>query len=253
LLVSGSLVLRGELAELDIRHCTFVPGVRLTVEGEPLHPAAAALNALPTTRQREVIVERSILGPVRLPAELHTLQVTDSIIDAPKGPATRVALAANDTGTQPGPESAIERSTVFGLVNVREIRLGSDSIFVDGAVECERRQAGCLRYSYVDTAVSTTPRRYRCQPDLALEGASPADEAFVRGRLRPQFTSVRYGEPGYAQLALSVAKEVATGADDGAEMGAFCHLRQPQREANLRLRLEEYLPFGLEPGLVYVT
>ena len=36
-------------------------------------------------------------------------------------------------------------------------------------------------------------------------------------------------------------------------MGAFSHLRQPQREANLRVRLEEYLPFGLEPGLIYVT
>jgi hypothetical protein len=36
-------------------------------------------------------------------------------------------------------------------------------------------------------------------------------------------------------------------------MGAFNHLMQPQREANLRLRLEEYLPFGLEAGLIYVT
>ena len=34
-------------------------------------------------------------------------------------------------------------------------------------------------------------------------------------------------------------------------MGAFSHLKQPQR--NLRLRLGEYLPFGLEPGLIYVT
>ena len=32
-------------------------------------------------------------------------------------------------------------------------------------------------------------------------------------------------------------------------MGAYCHLKQPQRESNLRMRLEEYLPFGLEAGL----
>ena len=31
-------------------------------------------------------------------------------------------------------------------------------------------------------------------------------------------------------------------------MGAYCHLKQPQRESNLRIRLDEYLPFGLEPG-----
>jgi hypothetical protein len=36
-------------------------------------------------------------------------------------------------------------------------------------------------------------------------------------------------------------------------MGVFCHLKQPQREMNLRLRLEEHLPFGLQPGIIYVT
>jgi len=33
----------------------------------------------------------------------------------------------------------------------------------------------------------------------------------------------------------------------------FSSLMQPQREANLRIRLEEYLPFGLEPGVIYIT
>ena len=36
-------------------------------------------------------------------------------------------------------------------------------------------------------------------------------------------------------------------------MGAYCQLKQPQRESNLRIRLDEYLPFGLEAGLIYVT
>jgi hypothetical protein len=36
-------------------------------------------------------------------------------------------------------------------------------------------------------------------------------------------------------------------------MGVYAHLRQPQRAANLRVRLEEYLPFGLDAGLVFVT
>jgi hypothetical protein len=36
-------------------------------------------------------------------------------------------------------------------------------------------------------------------------------------------------------------------------MGAFARLRQPQRETNLRIRLDEYLPFGLHPALIYVT
>jgi hypothetical protein len=253
LLLSGSVELRGELATLEVRHCTLVPGVSLGVDGNPLHADTPALTGAATARQCDVVVERSILGPVRLPEDLHTLSVSDSIVDAPAGPPRRVALAANDTGTRPGPETTVTRSTVFGAVHVRALRLASDSIFTDGPVTCDRRQEGCVRFSYVDTAISTTPRRYRCQPDLALEGVAAADEDLVRARVRPAFTSVRYGEPGYAQLALEGPGETARGADDGAEMGAFCHLRQPQREANLRLRLEEYLPFGLEPGLVYVT
>jgi len=31
----------------------------------------------------------------------------------------------------------------------------------------EQRQSGCMRFSYVPDG-SGTPRRYRCQPDLAL-------------------------------------------------------------------------------------
>jgi hypothetical protein len=36
-------------------------------------------------------------------------------------------------------------------------------------------------------------------------------------------------------------------------MGVFGILEQPQREANLKAALEEYLRFGLEAGIFYVT
>jgi hypothetical protein len=36
-------------------------------------------------------------------------------------------------------------------------------------------------------------------------------------------------------------------------MGAFQHLQQPQRAANLRESLGEYLRFGLEAGIFFVT
>jgi hypothetical protein len=43
------------------------------------------------------------------------------------------------------------------------------------------------------------------------------------------------------------------GAEDGSEMGVFSLLQQPQREANLRIALDEYLRFGLEAGIFFVT
>jgi hypothetical protein len=67
------------------------------------------------------------------------------------------------------------------------------------------------------------------------------------------FTSLRYGDPGYCQLSRRAALEVRQGADDESEMGAFHALFQPQRETNLRVRLDEYLRFGLEAGIFYAS
>jgi hypothetical protein len=159
----------------------------------------------------------------------------------------------------------LERVTVRGAARVRAVLLATEVIF-DGPVDAERIQVGCLRFSHVP-AGSRTPRRYRCQPDLAERRAIEAAEALgtvtdperdairarVRRRVRPEYTSEAYGQPPYLQLAQGAPLEITTGAEDGAEMGAYCHLKQPQREANLRTRLEEYLPFGLEAGLIYVT
>ena len=130
----------------------------------------------------------------------------------------------------------------------------SDSIFT-GPVRAERRQQGCVRFCFVPRDPATrTPRRYRCQPDLALAGVlDPAEQAAIASRVVPTFTSTAYGRPAYAQLARTCPPEIRTGAEDRSEMGAFSFLKQPQREANLRTALDEYLRLGLEAGVFYVT
>jgi hypothetical protein len=72
-----------------------------------------------------------------------------------------------------------------------------------------------------------------------------------RSRVHPRFNSVRYGTPTYCQLAESCAQEITRGADDESEMGVFHHLYQPQRAANLRVRLDEYLPAGMDVGIIF--
>jgi hypothetical protein len=64
---------------------------------------------------------------------------------------------------------------------------------------------------------------------------------------------MRYGDPAYLQLATSTPDAIRRGADDESEMGATHQLYTPQREANLLLRLDEYLRFGLEAGIFYAT
>jgi hypothetical protein len=140
-----------------------------------------------------------------------------------------------------------------------------------GDVTVARRQEGCVRFSYV-TTLSSTPRKYRCQPGLAISAAlerrrREADEegvvlptgwetpvtTAVEARVVPAFTSEQYGRPGYGQLHDTCPPEITGGAEDGAEMGVFSQLKNPQREANLRRRLDEYLPVGLEAGLIHQT
>lgn len=166
--------------------------------------------------------------------------------------SVRPSLAATLSGATPGPNTSLSRVTIFGPVHVRELVMATEVIFVS-RVMADRRQAGCVRFSYL-APYSRTPARYRCQPDLALEGVTdPAQKALIRARIQPSFTSIHYGDPGYAQLSLNCPCEIRTGAENGSEMGAFSELMQPQREGNLRIRLSEYLPFGLDAGLIYVT
>jgi len=174
----------------------------------------------------------------------------------------RPAIGASDIGYQPGPRTRLERTTVFGNTCVYELELGSESIFT-GVVTAQRRQTGCTRFSYLPEG-SQAPRRYRCQPDLALhvcaleagksiDKLTEAQRATVLARLTPIFTSESYGNPAYAQLGHICATEISTGTEDGSEMGVFSHLRQPQRNANLGVSLDEYIRLGLEAGVFHVT
>jgi hypothetical protein len=90
--------------------------------------------------------------------------------------------------------------------------------------------------------------------DLHLDATQLAAlTAAERIRVRPDFTSTRYGIPGYAQLSLACALEIRRGAEDESEMGVFHDLFQPQREANLLARLQEYTPAGMDAGIVFAT
>ena len=55
------------------------------------------------------------------------------------------------------------------------------------------------------------------------------------------------------QLALDGPPEIARGADDESELGACHDLFHPHRAANLRARLDEYTPAGMEAGIFFAT
>lgn len=243
--------------------------------------------------QLRVEVAFSITGPMRIPDHAEGLWLLDSIVDGLTGISGRdvldwfvaqddpippaalptldgLAVSSSDPADPVGPPAHVERTTIFGPSVFKRIDLASNTIFTDIVIS-DQTHEGCVRFSFVPH-LSQTPRRYVCQPDfeiqkqikaakdLALESgevftaaAAAAIRQQVRAWLVPTFTSVHYGDPGYGQLRMGCPCQILTGADNEAEMGVGCHLMQPQRETNLRVRLEEYLPFGLEAGLISVT
>jgi hypothetical protein len=245
LLVAGAALSAGQgLGSLRLRHCTLVPGLSLKIDGTTAQPAAPSLIVQGTTQAK---LDQCIVGGIRSDPDAR-IQLTGSIVDATQESGVAYAAPANDDAG--GPVKAVN-CTIIGKVNTDTLELASNTIFLaslasgdpwPAPVQAQRRQEGCVRFCYVPLD-ARVPRRYRCQP------ATPADAA----RVRPILSSARYAAPDYCQLSRRCALEILHGADDEAEMGVFHDLYQPQREAHLRARLQEYLRFGLEAGVFYVT
>jgi hypothetical protein len=248
-------------AEVLIRHCTLVPGWSIGCDCDPKRPAEPSLE-LNNLRAR-VHIEHSIVGSIQVHEDEVRLdpiplEINDSIVDATN--SSKQAIGAPGT-TWAHVTATIRRCTVFGIVDVHAMQLGENSIF-GSCVNVARRQLGCVRYCYVPDGCRT-PRRYRCQPDgviAAVKDRIPDDAARQAGeivneklRVRPRFNAKRYGKPAYAQLADTCATEIKRGADDESEIGAFHDLFQPQREANLRTRLGEYTPAGMDVGIFFAS
>lgn len=232
------------LRRLRLTHCTLVPGHALNADAEPALPDEPSLQI--GIADLELTAERCILGALRM-HEGSQAVLRDSILDATA--ASRAAYAAQD-GNGPGGPLTLDACTSIGKLHAQRFALISNSVLLAepaagdtwlAPILADRRQTGCVRYSYL-SAGARTPRRFRCVP-----GADTVDPASIG------FSSLRYGTAAYAQLARSSSVQILTGADDEGEMGAYHHVHKPQREANLRLRLDEYLRAGLEAGVFHET
>ncbi|HET7065500.1 MAG TPA: hypothetical protein VFI49_14605 [Rudaea sp.] len=251
-----------DLCEVVIRHCTLVPGWGLGCECEPKRPNEPSIEMINTTAA--LAIESSVVGSIEITADSvrtdpPAICISDSIVDATR--SGRVAISApNDRFAFA--RLSIRRTTVLGATHVHAIELAENSIFM-GCIHVARRQHGCIRFCYV-TPNSRTPRLFHCQPNL-VQAAVAANNPLLSGqaltdaqeaeilRVRPSFDSTRYGNAAYCRLALDCATEIVRGADDESEMGVFHDLFQPQRAANLQVRLDEYTPAGMDAGLIYAS
>jgi hypothetical protein len=242
-----------QLEALEISHCTLVPGWSLDTSGAPQFGGQPNLVAEPAGLT--VTARKSILGAIRS-GEFVKVTAFDTIIDATD--PTSVAIADLDGiagvgsltvgGVDPldSSDTPPHGCTVVGKVHAVLLSVVSDSILWAGLTKtdswttgliADRKQEGCVRFSFLP-AGAKTPRRYEC---IERSVAGP----------QPIFFALRYGRPGYMKLLASTPDVVRRGADDGGEMGAFHFVLAPLRETDLRVRMQEYMPVGLEFGVIY--
>jgi hypothetical protein len=266
LMLAGAPLVIEEFADTEprnliLRHCTLVPGLTRDADGSAHFTGRASLIVLHPFAN--VTLDHCVVGPV-VAVEGVELAANDSVIDASAqdqiafcgrpaaggGGLLTVSNAADrqvGDGLAYGGHLTLDACTVLGKVHAKQLDV-SDSLLLaalaDGGdpwpapVWADRRQVGCIRFSFVPPG-SRTPRKFHCAGD------DPAE--------RPFHTSLRFGDPGYMQLRRSTNDAIRTGASDESEMGVTHELYAPQREGNLLIRLDEYLRFGLEAGVFYAT
>jgi hypothetical protein len=246
-----------DVCDVTVRHCTLVPGWSLDCDCRPRHAAEPSI-VLDASSAR-LRVSHSMVGAIQVAAdEFRTepveITIADGIVDA----TDREGLAiSSTTGGAAFAVLKVVRATVFGAVQVHAVQLAENAIFASPLLVA-RRQLGCMRYSFAPHG-SRTPRRHRCQPDLALQAIDPglvgaardAETERVLLRVAPQFESERYGAADYGRLVHGCCEALWRGADDESEMGAYHDLYEPQRLASLRTRLDEYTAADMQSGVIF--
>jgi hypothetical protein len=242
-----------QLTQLNLTHCTIVPGWALTPTGDPDSAYAGLPTVFVESSGVQLSITRSTVGGLWIDITA-TATLTDSILDATSSSAVAY-VATVDSGThrpQPGGALTMTGCTVIGKVYASLLTLVSDCIFWSELSDADtaatpplwraplwavRKQEGCVRFSYLP-AGAIVPRNYKC-----VEQAE--------GQPQPLIYSLRYGDPAYCKLFSATDDAIRRGADDGSEMGAFHFVLAPFRETDLRTRITEYLPVGLEFGVFY--
>jgi hypothetical protein len=249
LLIEGGIHIEdGELGELQLRHAT-VGAAAVSLTG--------GMRVLAGNERLRLMTDHAILGRAEMGAAGGGVALCDSILGEDRT-ADTTPTAAFLLLDAPKADLEIARSTLFGRVRGRTLE--AENAIFQGLVEIARRQEGCVRFCFVPEG-SRTPMCYRCAPDLSLADEraklgrhlTSAERALIVARVAPQFASAAFNTESFGALALTCPTEIAEGAEDGAAMGAGFRHGEPARRANLRDALEEYLPFGLEAGVIFAT
>lgn len=249
----AALIDRAAVARLEIIGCTLTPGGHALRDGSRADRVAAmrlendygfadpadVQAFLPTP---DIVIQRSVTGSLAID-ERHRLDIKDSIIDAsPRetdAPGTVFAIGPATNPTDPDAWAArldFDGLTCFGAVRVAAVG-GLGGVFTR-RFEVLDNQHGCIKWSWFSGDNDRLPPNHFC-----LNG----HEA------RLVFTSQRFNDPAYAQIARESDPRIRTLGPDDDTMGAFGFLLEAHKWTNLQVRLREFTPIGVRPLLLPIT
>jgi hypothetical protein len=247
----AALIDRAAVARLELIGCTLAPGGHSLRDGTraAMQPALNLVNGYGFTDPDDIsdfvptpdiVIQRSITGAIAID-ERYRLDIEDSIVDAGLGfadaPSGLFAIAAaTDSVNGWGAPLDFDGLTCFGPVRVAAVG-GLGGTFSQ-RFEVLDDQHGCIKWSAFSGDADRLPPNHFCVqvPDARI-----------------CFTSERFNDPGYAQVARETDRRVRELGPDDDAMGAFGFLLEAHKWANLQVRLREFMPVGVRPLVVPVT
>jgi hypothetical protein len=220
------IILRGDYECVMIRNCTLDPGGDDNALGQPLLPVSLIIEG----NVEKLCIEKSITGPLRTQNDglLEEAFLLDSIVQSIDVTVPAIAFGTGKTD--------LLRCTIFGSVLVHS--LFASEVIMTLAADVDDTQSGCFRFSAAPTT-SRLPRPY---------------ESFLFTTSDQHwFTSRRFGQAGFAQLSETAPPEIYRGGENGAEMGTFNSLLNPVKLDGLKVKVDEFMPFGLLPAFINET
>jgi hypothetical protein len=150
-----------------------------------------------------------------------------------------------DTVEAPDGLVRLEYCTV-GSLSCRRLQ-ASDCLFVDQLRVRARTEPGCVRYSRVPPAPSTSGSFSRTERENTTERPVFFDFP-ICGEGDPR--SSQFGQPSYRVLHPAAPESICFGAEDGGEMGGHHERRYCLQGAAVLDKLDDFLPVGIEAVLI---
>jgi len=220
--------LSGNFERVRLRYTTFDPG-GVDAIGATLPPVILVVAGF----VEKLVIDGCMLAGIRLAganASVERIVIRDSIVHARK--AGMVAINVPTATVRMARTTLIAPSLDALALRVEELD-ATDSL-IAGVAKVANTQAGCFRFS-ARAPGSIVPHPYH---------------AYIVDDMARLFASLRFGSYHYAQLGPVAPKDVARGAENGSEIGAFCGAIVPIKQDSLATKVDEYMPFGRLPNYI---